>query len=42
MKIRKIGMVANVEKAKIAQHVGQLKKWLEKMARKFFGGRNCR
>lgn len=30
MKIRKIGMVANVEKAKIARHVSELKKWLEK------------
>jgi NAD+ kinase len=30
MKIRRIGMVANVEKLKIARHVGALKKWLEK------------
>ncbi|HOF78508.1 MAG TPA: NAD(+)/NADH kinase [Smithellaceae bacterium] len=36
MKIRKIGMVANVEKAKIAQHVGQLKKWLEKNGAEVF------
>ena len=29
MKIQKIGMVANIEKAKIAQHAKSLKEWLE-------------
>ncbi len=29
MKIKKIGIVANIEKEKIADHVKSLKKWLE-------------
>ena len=29
MKIKKIGIVANVEKINIADHVKSLKKWLE-------------
>ncbi|HDQ03323.1 MAG TPA: NAD(+) kinase [Deltaproteobacteria bacterium] len=36
MKIRKIGMVANIEKAKIAQHAGALKRWLEEKGAEVF------
>jgi NAD+ kinase len=36
MKIRKIGIVANIEKEKIADHVRSLKKWLEEKGVKVF------
>ena len=38
MKIRRVGMVANVEKPKIARHVGALKKWLEEKGAEVFLG----
>ena len=36
MKIKKIGIVANIEKEKIADHVRSLKKWLEEKGVKVF------
>ena len=36
MKIKKIGIVANIEKEKIADHVRSLKKWLEERGVKVF------
>jgi NAD+ kinase len=36
VKISKIGMVANIEKAKTAQHTGALKKWLEEKGAEVF------
>ena len=36
MKIKKIGIVANIEKEKIAEHVRSLKKWLEERGVKVF------
>jgi NAD+ kinase len=36
MKIKKIGIVANIEKEKIADHVKSLKKWLEERGVKVF------
>jgi Predicted sugar kinase len=36
MKIKKIGIVANIEKEKIADHVKSLKKWLEEKGVKVF------
>ncbi|MBN1363843.1 MAG: NAD(+)/NADH kinase [Syntrophaceae bacterium] len=36
MKIKRIGITANVEKEKIAEHVGSLKKWLEEKSIEVF------
>ena len=36
LKIKKIGIVANIEKEKIADHVQSLKKWLEEKGVKVF------